>query len=293
VRSGTALASRASGRLAFTEFSAAEIGGVKKMQRQNRWFSVAGLVGATILWSAGTATALPALQLGPGTGPGWSYDTVSETWVHTTAPGGSFDLAAYAIPSQPSNPDQAWDGAGNTASTRYAYLVVSAVPKITFDGFGVTVQNGGPALTLFTSGVGAPPIEDGNDLASHGIFDTYYEIYEFRFDGPIGTVGNTQPGGPPGAFPGYSEVFQITLNSLMPGVTAVHFDLFTIQGDGKMTLPDCQPSPTCPGPYSNFVKARAPFSHDAQTAPIPEPGSTLLFGVGCLVAGIASRARRP
>jgi hypothetical protein len=263
------------------------------MQRQSRWLSVAGLVGATILWSAGTATAVPALQLGPGSGPGWSYDTVSATWVHTTAPGDSFELAAYAIPTNQgsfSNPPQiaaAWQPAG--AVSRYAYLVVSAVPQITFDGFDVTVQNGGPALTLFTSGYGAPPIEDGNDLAPHGIFSTYYEIYEFQFNGSLGTVVDTQPGGTGSPASGYSELFQITLNSLMPGVDALHFDLFTLQADGRMTLPDALPG------TANTVQSAVSFAHDAQTqtAPIPEPGSTLLFGVGCLVAGIASRARRP
>jgi hypothetical protein len=75
----------------------------------------------------------------------------------------------------------------------------------------------------------------------------------------------------------------------MPGVDALHFDLFTLQADGRMTLPDAPPG------TANTVQTAVSFSHDAQTqtAPIPEPGSTLLFGVGCLVAGIASRARRP
>jgi hypothetical protein len=56
-----------------------------------------------------------------------------------------------------------------------------------------------------------------------------------------------------------------------------------------MTLPDALPG------TANTVQSAVSFAHDAQTqtAPIPEPGSTLLFGVGCLVAGIASRARRP
>ena len=47
--------------------------------------------------------------------------------------------------------------------------------------------------------------------------------------------------------------------------------------------PDVLPNP-------NIVSRFAPFSHDAQT--VPEPSSALLFGVGCLVAGLAARARR-
>jgi hypothetical protein len=215
---------------------------------------------------ASAANAIPSLQLGPGTGD-WTYNAATQTWETADNP---LNLLATANATT-GNGDYAWDD--NTNTTRYAYLVVSAVPKTTETEppslFDITVENDGGVLSLNTSGNGAPPLSDPNDLSPHGIFDTYFEIYEFQFDGSVVTISDTQPG-ETGTGDGYQEFFDITINSLAESVEQVHFDLFTIEGGGQLTS-------------TSMVEAFAPFSHDAQA--IPEPGAIGVFSLGLLVAG--------
>jgi hypothetical protein len=127
---------------------------------------------------------------------------------------------------------------------------------------------------MVASGFGTPPISDPNSLAPHGIFATYFEIYAFNFDGAKTTISDTQPGMTGTGF-GFSETFNITINSLADGVQ-IHMDLFTMEGDGILAS-------------NTNVKAFAPFSHDAET--IPEPNAVLLFAVGALVVSRALTRR--
>jgi hypothetical protein len=225
---------------------------------------------SVFVWGS-AASALPSLQLGPGAG-NWFYDVASETWLTGDNP---LELAALANATKADggNGAYAWD----QTSTTYAYLVVAAQPKTTLgaDLFDITVSNDGGALALYTSGDGTPPLSD--PLPPHGIYSTYFEIYEFSFDGPLTTIENTQPpGGDTGA--GYKELFQIAVNSLAAGVTGLHFDLFTIAGAGHLN-------------DTSELSANAPFSHDAGY--VPEPGAVGVFSVGLLVAGgLIRRFRR-
>lgn len=231
---------------------------------------------AITLLGASSAFALPSLQLGPGTGS-WYYNTTTDTWMTTTNP---FSLFAYAnaTDGEGGNGGIAWDAAGYTGKT--AYLVVSAVPMINFDGFNITVANDGGNLGVYTSGYGAAPIQDTNSLAPHGIFDTYFEIYQFNFDGGLTTISNTQPPGG-GDAAGFAEEFNITINSLATGVTGIHMDLFVVEGDGILDLTASN---------KDVVNAFAPFSHDAQNV-VPEPGSLILLGLGIVGIGVAKRRK--
>lgn len=243
---------------------------------QNRLHVLGVLVFTLTLLGAGGANALPALQLGPGAG-NWTYDTVTGTWVAADDP---LQLAAYANAASVDggNGDYAWP---NTTDPRVAYLVVSATPKSTSGGdlFDISLANDATNITLSDSGYGTPPIGDSNSLAPHGVFDTYFEIYAFDFDGSLTTIYDTQPG-ETGSGMGYVEYLDITINSLADGLTGLHFDLFTLGSADQVSLESAD-QVSLEG--TDQVYAFAPFSHDG--AYVPEPSAAVVFSVGLLLVG--------
>ena len=215
--------------------------------------------------------AIPALQLGPGALGNWVYDAGTQTWVTDTNP---FEVNAYAnSDGAAANGAYAWDPAG--AASQTAYFIVAGVPMTNTDAFDVTVMNDGGALTLVSSGYGTPPIEDPNSLAPHGIFDTWFEIYEFNFDGAATTISDQQPG-ETGTGEGFVEAIAVTINSLAEGVTGVHMDLFTVSGDGDLANA---------GTGNGVVNAFAPFSHDAEYE-VPEPMSLAIWSLLGIVGAV-------
>jgi len=220
---------------------------------------------ASAIWAfAAPALALPSLQLGAGSGS-WTYNVTTGTW---ETPDNPLELLAFANATAADGGigDYAWS---TTGTSQIAYLVVSAVPKIPATEppslFDITVDNDSGTLALYTSGNGAPPLSDPNDLAPHGIFTTYFEVYEFNFDGGLTGIYNTQTGLDPGQ--GYTELFDITINSLDASVERLHFDLFTIMGSGSLGATD-------------QVEAFAPFTHDAETSEVPEPAAAAMLLIG-------------
>jgi len=222
--------------------------------------------------------AIPALQLGPDpSDPDWFYDTTDQTWSLT---GNSGNVFAYANAID-GNGSYAWE---TGAELREAYLSIAATPKSNVTpAFGVTVLNDG-GVTLIESGVGSPPLADADDLKNHdlsphGVFDTYYEIYRFVFDGSVVGIHDTQPGGT-GTGNGYMEMFNITINFLAEDIEGIHFDLFTINDPGNDNYGDGS---------GDQVLAFAPFSHDA--AFVPEPNTLALIGFGLIAFTIISRRK--
>lgn len=103
-------------------------------------------------------------------------------------------------------------------------------------------------------------------------------MYAFSFDGPIVPVSDQQPGGGSGSGDGYSETFDVLVNSTDAAVIGLHFDLFTYVGDGT---------------YANNTEAKrfAPFSHDAGWGEVSEPFTLGLFGLGLAGIGLFGRRR--
>lgn len=135
---------------------------------------------------------------------------------------------------------------------------------------------------MVESGVGSPPALDPNSLASHDIYDTYYEVYELVFDGLLTTIGNVEPDGlGGGSADGYYENISVLFDILNDDVTGIHVDMFTIDGTWSDAKED-----------KKLVTAFAPFSHDAQTEinAVPVPAAAWLFGSGLI--GLVAVARR-
>jgi hypothetical protein len=217
-----------------------------------------------------SAFAIPRLQLDIG---GGYYDPVTETIM--SPPGDSFTV--YALLNPGTNPTTAELSA--LLSETY-YLSVAITPKMekTGEDLGEFSINGD--VIDVTSGMtyGSPPIEnleghDGHDLGKHDIYETYFYEHAFNFNPDNTTTPyNTQlnPGGFSGQVDGelfFYAAFNIDISGLDPE-HAVHSDLYnTAVRDG----------------LDVDVDDFAPFSHDAQGGPIPEPSTFLLLGSGLII----------
>ena len=218
-----------------------------------------GTLVSLLMLSAPSAMAVPSLQIGDaGGGVCGNYDANWEDCIV----GDTFSVTSLEA------------GAG--------YVVFGAVPMITADTFTIAPTIDGTSLVLVQSGFGAPPFEDPNSLAPHGIFDTYVEVYRLDFDS-ADTVFNTQPNNLGDSAPGFIEFIDINLAALTDGL---HIDLFRCSS-GSVEGGDCM---IMQG--SDF----APFSHDATynesrpPAAIPIPAAAWLFGSGLL--GLVGMTRR-
>ncbi|WP_084681310.1 choice-of-anchor N protein [Desulfospira joergensenii] len=142
---------------------------------------------------------------------------------------------------------------------------------------------------------GTPPIveyleknPDTVDLASHGIFDTYYYEFSFTID-PDDQANAYDVEYNAGEFSEADDssdsknllyaAFDVDVGNLKPGYE-IHFDLYTLNLDGSI---------------SQF----APWSHDAESGgdvpetpdtPVPEPATFFLLGLGLL--GMAGMGRK-
>jgi hypothetical protein len=203
------------------------------------------------------AFAVPNLQLYI---PGGTYNSGSQTWITNSQ---SFEIWVIA-----SNLD-------HLSSPIYDITLAAAL------GQGVAAEDGALTITPYGGSAhsfaaseyqyGNPPADgsDAGTLPSHGIFPTNY--VEFLCAGQTATPYVDTYDMPDGGGSTRGNIFKFYVNTTY---SMVHFDAYGYlkDHDGK------------------FIKA--PFSHDAEMAAVPEPASLLLFGIGLAGAGIVRRFKK-
>jgi hypothetical protein len=243
-----------------------------------------GLASMAVL--PGTAAAVPLLQLDIA---GGYYDTSTQTII---ASGPVFTLTAVLTPSQNAT---ATDIANLLNDT--FYISAAVTPQYGPTDGGSFVFNGQTVDVIGDMVYGTPPMDtpgliqttDPGDLAPHAIYPTYFSEFGFQFS-PVNRAleYNTadNPGGltPSATGTSYYANFSVDTRLLDPSY-AIHFDLY------DTFLRNCSRNLTASGCTDVDIDHFAPFSHDAQSPPVPEPASMLLLGSG-IGAGVLRRLRR-
>lgn len=218
--------------------------------------------------------AVPALQLDI---EGGSYDHATETIVANSDP---FTLYAFLSTNN-----------HNLLSDSF-YLSIAVLPSLEYDpeglDLGTFTLNGASYNVTSDMYYGNPPVEayynafDGGDLPPHGVFPTYFLEHEFQFDsGDTIARYNTQDRAIDGTIDGepglmYYVSFSIDTTQLAAG-HVLHFDLYNtkVTRGGDIDI-------------SMF----APFSHDAESSKVPEPGTLILLGSGMIGFYLQGRLRK-
>ena len=223
---------------------------------------------AFALLGASSAQAVPKLQLYID---GATYDSSTESWVTTD---GTFDLWVIGNVDGPggANGDPILDVKLAAAFVTGDAGSITLTPKTTSTVTDPSTP-GAPTYNGVSADGAVPLLSDGSPLATHGIYEPGVSFYEWELgdfsltDSPVGDFINAFPG-TLYANAGQINVYEVTITGFSDGI---HFDVYNhIEGANHSTF--------------------GPFSHDVGA--VPEPRATLLFGVGCLVAGITGRSRR-
>lgn len=278
------------------------------------------LLGATALL-ASTAQAVPSLQLDIA---GGTYDNSTQT---INATNSIFTLRALLTPQTNDDTAALLNDIYYISAAITPQLDSSAdfnLGSFTIDGTLINVTDeslryGAPPLHDLDGGIsdsGDLQYKAG-DLQSHGIFDAFYTEIAFKFSSnEKATTYNTQEHYTTTNYPngfvvnpnGESYYAEFSINtSNVNNPYAVHFDLYEtepVYDDIYSRQNECMKRDandncirwkttrvlTGQQVVDIDVNKFAPFSHDAQSTPVPEPATMLLFGTG--LVGLAGALRR-
>lgn len=276
------------------------------MKLRSNYRGLASLVMAlAISGLSPVARALPTLQLDAS---GGNYVGGSEESVVISSD--TFDLYALLNEENGGNADSTLSGLYRVAIALTPKAPLSPVPNIgSFSFAGETYTSadmtwGIPpdALLTGTTSIGA-------ELASHGVYDTYFMEFDFMFNSAnqLAPYNVQDDSGNPASHIGtglYFEKFAVDVSALGP-FYGLHFDLYQVAKEATKIVSDTY----SPGAvkkkiqgqwkwvtysYSTDMIEFAPFSHDAEYVPpppqIPDSGTTAIFlGASLIVAGLLRR----
>jgi hypothetical protein len=230
------------------------------MNGLNRFLAVAVLGGAALQ----SSWAIPTLQLdiAGGTYVGGSEET-------TISSGPVFNLEALVTSSYLQlDPNQTY------------FIAAAITPKTSIgDDFGSFTINGVTYDATHGMVWGRPPVDaDQNfgEIASHGIYDTYYAEIGFTFAGSDLIAAYNVQDGSSAAGTINRKTFAVDVTGLDEGYE-LHFDFYNTEYIRKKSL------------NLEVINEFAPFSHDAASGNtrVPDAGSTVAL-LGLALAGLGT-----